>query len=77
MPSIYRTTYQTVINGKVEYEGEGKERAIRTWDALTLSYPYSVGGIQVQSFDASDIIIRDGWLLHVSETGHVYLNPRI
>lgn len=74
MPDI-TTVYRTLVNGEVEYEGDDKERAIRAWDSLTLSQP-SHGGIEVQSFDGEGCMIRDGWLLHVSSDGHVYLNPR-
>ena len=76
MPSIARTVYTTVVNKATEYEGPSLETAIRTWDSLTLAQP-SIGGVQVQSFDSSDIMVRDGWVLHVSGSGHVYLNPRV
>lgn len=70
------TVYRTTVAGEVEYEGPDKETAIRTWDSLTFSRANVPGGIEVQSFNSADVMVRDGWLLHVSESGHVYLNPR-
>lgn len=74
---MLRTIYRTLVNNVIEYEGENKERAIRTWDAASVArvVPKIYGGIEVQTFDG-DLMVRDGWLLHVSSSGHVYLNPR-
>lgn len=77
MPSAHSTTYKTVVNAVYVYEGTDQEAAIRAWDAESIVRSDLHGGIMVQSFDADEVMIRDGWLLHVNESGHVYLNPRI
>jgi hypothetical protein len=71
-----QTIYRTEVNDDRVYEGEDKEAAIRAWDAATYNQPFARGGIGVQSFK-NFIMVRDGWLLHVSDKGHVYLNPRV
>lgn len=71
-----QTIYKTVVNAGYLYEGESKEQAIRTWDAESVHRADLVGGIMVQTFDGEGNMVRDGWLLHVNESGHVYLNPR-
>lgn len=70
------TIYKTIVNAGYLYEGPDRERAIRTWDAESVHRSDLVGGIMVQTFDADGCMVRDGWLLHVNESGHVYLNPR-
>ena len=77
MSTIARTVYKTVVNALYVYEGTDQEAAIRAWDAESITRADLTGGIMVQSFSADDIMLRDGWLLHVNESGHVYLNPRI
>lgn len=72
-----RNTYKTVVNAVYVYDGDNQEVAIRAWDRESVRRTDLVGGIMIQSFDDDGIMIRDGWLLHVSESGHVYLNPRI
>jgi hypothetical protein len=74
--SEVETVYKTIVNANYVYEGTDKEAAIRAWDAESVHRADLHGGIMVQSFQ-NFIMIRDGWLLHVSEPGHVYLNPRI
>lgn len=76
MPTPVSTTYKTVVNANYLYEGDDLEKAIRTWDAESVHRADLHGGIMVQSFDAAGIMVRDGWVLHVNESGHVYLNPR-
>ena len=74
-----RTVYTTVVNKSTVYEGPSQEQAIRFWDSETLVTP-GHGGVQVQTFDGEGpdaVMVRDGWILHVSESGHVYLNPRV
>lgn len=77
MPSIASTVYKTVVNANYVYEGDSQELAIRAWDAESVHRADLAGGVMVQSFDVNGNMTRDGWLLHVSEDGHVYLNPRI
>jgi len=76
MPSITSTVYKTVVNAVYLYEGDSQEAAIRAWDAESVHRADLVGGVMVQSF-AGDVMVRDGWILHVNESGHVYLNPRV
>ena len=71
------TIYKTIVNANYIYEGESLEKAIRAWDSESVHRANLVGGITVQSFDADDVMIRDGWILHVNESGHVYLSPTI
>ena len=73
---VVKTVYRTLLDGEVEYEGPSKEQAIRTWDSLTLVTPPTEGGIEVQQFRTDGAMVRDGWLLHLSKSGHVYLSPR-
>lgn len=76
MPSITSTVYKTVVNANYLYEGDSQELAIRAWDAESVHRADLSGGVMVQSF-SGDVMVRDGWILHVSESGHVYLNPRV
>lgn len=76
MPEITSTVYKTVVNANYLYDGTDREAAIRAWDAESVHRADLNGGIMVQSFDPDGTIVRDGWLLHVNESGHVYLNPR-
>ena len=70
------TVYKTIVNANYLYEGDSQVEAIRVWDSESIHRAGLVGGIMVQSFD-EDVMVRDGWILHVNETGHVYLNPRV
>lgn len=74
---IDSTVYKTIVNAGYLYEGPDQEAAIRTWDAESVHRADLTGGIMVQSFNSDGAMVRDGWLLHVNESGHVYLNPRI
>lgn len=71
------TTYKTLVNAVYLYEGEDLETAIRTWDSESVARADISGGVMIQSFDNEGVMIRDGWILHVNEDGHVYLNPRV
>lgn len=71
------TIYKTLVNAVYLYEGEDLETAIRIWDSESVVRAYISGGVMVQSFDDEGTMIRDGWILHVNEDGHVYLNPRV
>ena len=68
--------FKTVVNAVYVYEGESQEQAIRAWDAESVHRTELHGGVMVQEF-AGELMVRDGWILHVSEDGHVYLNPRV
>lgn len=70
------TVYKTIVNANYLYVGDSQEEAIRVWDSESVHRANLVGGVMVQSFDG-DIMTRDGWILHVNESGHVYLNPRV
>lgn len=72
-----KTIYKTIVNAVYVYEGTDKEAAIRTWDSESVHRADLVGGIMVQSFDEEGCMVRDGWILHVNESCHVYLSPRI
>lgn len=69
------TIYKTVVNASYLYEGNDREKAIRAWDAESVHRADLAGGVMVQSFDGQGVMIRDGWVLHVNESGHVYLHP--
>lgn len=69
------TVYKTIVNANYLYEGPDLETAIRLWDSESVHRANLVGGIMVQSF-RNDVMVRDGWILHVKD-GHVYLNPRL
>lgn len=72
-----KTIYRTWVRGNLVYQGESLETAIRCWDAETYNLARSVaGGISVQQF-LDDLMMRDGWILHVHEDGTVYLNPQL
>lgn len=72
-----RKVFTTYVNGKMVYSGDSQERAIRIWDAATYSLGKSIpGGISVQEF-SGDLMVRDGWILHIHNDGTVYLNPSI
>ena len=69
------TLYSVTIDGEVVFEGHDKSEAIRRWDADTHALTtLPQGGIGVQSYNSDDIMVRDGWLLHVDGV-RVYLNP--
>lgn len=69
------TTYTTIVNDKIVYEGADLEAAIRTWDGQTFQLANPTGGVQAVSI-RDGLQVRDGWLLHVTET-RVYLHPGI
>lgn len=72
-----KTIFRTYVQGKSFYTGESLEEAIRTWDRQTHQLGKSVaGGVTVQTFDG-DVMVRDGWVLHVMEDGTAYLNPSL
>lgn len=73
----YTTTYKTIINAVYVYEGESLEDATRAWDAESFKRTDLHGGIMVLSFTEDGTMIRDGWILHVDEEGHIFLNPSI
>ncbi len=77
MPTPTTAVFKTVVNANYVYEGDSQELAIRAWDAESVSRADLHGGVMVQEFDANEIMVRDGWILHVSEDGHIYLNPRV
>lgn len=69
------TTYKTIVNANYLYEGGDLERAIRVWDSESVHRADISGGVMVQSFNDEGDMTRDGWILHVNNDGHVYLNP--
>lgn len=71
------TIFKTIVNAVYVYEGDSQEMAIRAWDSESHKRSDITGGIMVQSFDSEGNMTRDGWILHVNETGNVYLNPRV
>lgn len=77
MPTPVSSTYKTIVNANYLYEGDSLEKAIRAWDSESIIRTGLHGGIMVQSFDAAGRMVRDGWILHVNESGHVYLNPQV
>ena len=66
----------TVIIGELNYPFDTFEDAARFWDGETFAAPAPFGGIAVQEFDG-EIMVRDGWLLHVGTDRSVYINPRM
>jgi hypothetical protein len=68
--------FKTVVNAVYVYEGESQELAIRAWDSESVHRAGLHGGVMVQEFHG-ELMVRDGWILHVNEDGHVYLNPRV
>ena len=73
-----RTEYVTWVTGYEQYRGPDLETAIRAWDGnpTVLAGGITSGGISVQTWQ-NDIMVRDGWILHVYENGQVFLNPNI
>lgn len=71
------TTYKTIVNANYLYEGGDLERAIRVWDSESIRRADISGGVMVTFFNDEGLMVRDGWLLHVSSEGHVYLNPNL
>ncbi len=74
---MHSTTYTTIVNANYLYEGDDLEKAIRTWDSESVHRSGLSGGVMVKTFDDEGLMIRDGWILHVNDNGHVYLNPRL
>lgn len=67
------TEYVTWVNSSSTYRGPDLERAIRSWNLHThIMCP--PGGVSVQVWD-DDVMVRDGWILHVHDDGIVYLTP--
>lgn len=51
------------------------ETAARTWDALTYE-GFVVGGIQIRTYQNISMV-RNGWLVKVSDDGSCYVNPNM
>lgn len=72
------TTLTTYAAGEKVYEGSDLETAIRAWDHATHASARSIpGGISIQVRDSKGVMVRDGWLLHVNDSGTCYVNPGI
>lgn len=71
-----KSVFKTVVNAVYVYEGDSQELAIRAWDQESVHRADLHGGVMVQEF-SGETMVRDGWILHVNEDGHVYLNPRV
>jgi hypothetical protein len=74
-----RHEFTTYVDGEVAYKGDDLESAIRSWDGspdLLGDKRLPAGGVSVQSW-SGDIMVRDGWILHIHEDGQVYLNPNL
>lgn len=69
------TRYDVIVDGVKVGTFDKVEDAIREWDGRTY-LTGGIGGITVQTWDGSGLMVRDGWLLHVTAT-KTYLNPRI
>lgn len=72
-PPTDGTIYLVYVEGTLVHRGESYELAARMWDRLTYQQGPWTGGVAVQTF-RNGYCVRDGWLLHVTETS-VYLNP--
>lgn len=70
------TTFITKIRDEVIYEGPTLTLAIRKWDAETYNADFTPGGIEYYTRDG-DLTVANGWVLHVQESGTVFLNPRL
>lgn len=77
MDNNLRNVFRTYVQGKSFYTGDSLETAIRVWDSETYNLGKSVaGGVTVQQF-SGDVMVRDGWVMHVMEDGTVFLNPSL
>lgn len=72
-PTVITTKYMVNIRGELTVFDKFEDAA-RSWDAATFQGPAPEGGIQVQVWH-DEVMVRDGWVLHVSKTGTVYINP--
>lgn len=76
-----RTEYTVVLNGETLSTEDDLAGAISRWDLESFQHtrdhgrPTS-GGITVQSWNG-EVMVRDGWILHLHENGHVYLNTNL
>lgn len=68
-----RKAYIVTAPGMMEEFSE-YESAARHWDRSFFNVPAPVGGIMVQEY-RDDVMVRDGWVVKVSEDGSVYINP--
>lgn len=73
------TEYITYVDGEEVYKGDNLEDAIRAWDGNPKVFQGGVtpGGISIQQWIEDDLMVRDGWILHVYDNGQVYLNPNL
>lgn len=74
------TVYRTYLNGELLYSGDDLGMAIREWDRSSFSVEERVGGVAVATYvnEPDGLLqVRDGWILHVLENGHVFLNPNL
>jgi hypothetical protein len=69
------TRYEVIVDGVLVGSFDNVEDAAREWDRQTY-LTGGIGGITVQTWDGGGLMVRDGWLLHVTAT-KTYLNPRI
>lgn len=73
-----RTEYTTYVDGNPVYHGASLSDAARAWDKATVAAGQSVpGGVSVQSWNRHNMMVRDGWIMHVHNDGTVYLSPSI
>jgi hypothetical protein len=77
MPA-FRFAINTVVKGE-KTSFDDFNTAARHWDMTTLGTPPLPGdGIEVQEFrkdQDGEVMVRDGWLMHVEQSGSVYINP--
>jgi hypothetical protein len=71
-----RDEFVTWADGAELYRGDSLESAARAWDAATHTGPAPAGGVAEHSY-AGDVMVRDGWILHVTDDGRVYLSPSV
>lgn len=71
------TVYRVYVDDVVVDVFDSLEWAIREWDRSTYNLGRIVpGGIEVQEFEG-EVMMRDGWILHIQPNGTVYLNPNL
>lgn len=79
--SVVETIYTTVVNGKMIRETNRAQLAFAAWTQESHALAYAgvrpTGGVQVQSLNSEGVMVRDGWLMHVAENGHVYINSTV
>ena len=71
------TLHTVYVNGERVHEGDDLETAVRTWDQHSFTGEVREGGIEVRTWNVNGEMVRDGWILHLSDNGAVYLNPNI